>query len=91
MPCLLALLAVFFPRVVIVLLFLVSDWLESGFASVHWLWPVLGFFLLPFTTLAYALAINQQGELDGLYIILMVIAVLMDIGTWSGGPMSRRS
>jgi len=89
MPCLLALLAIFFPRIVIVLVVIFSDWLGHAYQTM--LWPLLGFFLVPFTTLAYALAINQSGSVDGIYVIVVIIAVLMDIGAWSGGPASRRS
>ena len=89
MPCLVALIAVFFPRVVIVLLFLFErGWLDGAYETT--LWPVLGFIFMPFTTLGYALAINQAGALTGLYLVLFVIAVLMDLGAWGGGPTARR-
>jgi len=89
MGCLLALIAVFFPRVIIVLLFLFNQpWLSGPYETV--LWPVLGFIFAPFTTLAYALALNQAGELNGLYLLVFVIAVLMDLGAWGGGPVAKR-
>jgi CDP-diglyceride synthetase len=89
MPCLLALLAVFFPRVVIVLLVIFSDWLGRAFENQ--LWPLAGFLLMPFTTLAYAVAINMEGAVEGIYLVLVVVAALMDTGAWSGGSLSRRS
>ena len=87
MPCLLALIAVFFPRVIIVLLFLFTDYLEV-YETV--LWPVLGFLLAPFTTLAYALGMNAHGSISGIYLVIVVIAVLMDLGAWGGGGTAKR-
>jgi len=52
MPCLLALLALISPRLVLFLLWIFSDVLTHAFSS--WILPLLGFFLLPWTTLAYA-------------------------------------
>ncbi len=51
MPCVLVLIAFFFPRVVIVLLALLTNYMGSAYHSL--LWPVLGFFFMPCTTLAY--------------------------------------
>lgn len=89
MPCLLALLAVFFPRIVIVLVFVFSRYLQSAYETL--LWPVLGFIFMPFTTLAYAFAVNStNGNVNGMYLAVVVIAVLMDLGSWSGGATARR-
>jgi len=89
LPCLLALIAVFFPRLIIVLLFVFNNaWLSGAYETV--LWPVLGFVFTPFATLAYALAINQAGELNGLYLFVFVLAILMDLGSWGGGGESAR-
>ena len=85
MPCLLSLIAIFFPRLIIVLLFLFTDYLEVYDTVI---WPVVGFIFLPFATLAYALAINGAGELDGIYLLIFVVAVLMDLGSWGGGSHS---
>lgn len=88
MGCLLVLLALAFPRIVILLLAVCSNFLGNAYDSA--LWPVLGFFFMPFTTLAYALAINQAGSVDGLYLVLVVIAVLVDIGAIGGGGHHAR-
>lgn len=88
MPCLLALIAVFFPRLVIVLIFLFSNYFDRAYETI--LWPVLGFIFLPFTTLAYAFAMNDGGALTGIYLLIFVIAVLMDLGAWGGGTKVPR-
>ena len=52
MGCLLALLALISPRLALFLLAIFSDVLSRAYDS--WVIPLLGFFLLPWTTLAYA-------------------------------------
>ncbi len=90
MGCLLALLALITPRVVIVLIFLFSGYLGSAYETV--LWPVLGFIFFPLTTLAYAFAINSNGSVDGIYLVLVVVAVLIDLGSFGGSSaISRKS
>ena len=81
----------FFPRIVIVLVWLFSDWLEAAYTT--WLWPVLGFFFLPLTTLAYAAAWHMQpsGSVSGLGVALIVVAVLIDIGMIGGGAHGAKS
>ena len=88
MPCLAALLAVFFPRLVIALVFVFSRYLEQAYDT--WYWPVLGFVFMPFTTLAYAFALNHGQGLIGVHLAVFVIAVLMDIGALSGGGYASR-
>jgi hypothetical protein len=89
MPCLIAAIALFFPRIVIVVMFLFTTYLHTAYQTV--LWPLLGFIFLPLTTLAYAFAINQHGSLDGLYLAIFVIAVLVDLGVFGGsGAAAKR-
>lgn len=83
MPCLLGCLALAVPRVVIILLFLFSDYLEHAYITT--IWPVLGFIVFPTTTLAYAFAMNENHSLTGVYLVLFVIAVLIDLGLIGGG------
>lgn len=88
MPCCLLLVLAFFgPRVAIVLLALFSTFFERAFDGL--ILPVLGFFFLPFTTLAYAFAINSRGEVAGFHMVLVVLAVLIDLGAFGGGARER--
>ena len=48
------------PRFIMVLLWLFSDYLSEAYGT--WVWPLIGFFILPTTTLCYAVAVQ---ELDG--------------------------
>lgn len=89
MPCLVALLALSAPRLTIVLLVIFSDWIGGAYQTVFW--PFLGFLFLPYTTLAYALAIHQAGSVTGGWLMLVVIAVVVDLGSTGGGGRSARS
>ena len=50
-----------------------------------WVLPLIGFFVLPTTTLAYAIAENETRGLRSWGLILVVLAVLIDVGMWGGG------
>lgn len=88
MPCLLALIAFFFPRVVIALLVIFGDYIGRAYETT--LWPLLGFFFAPFTTLTYAWAINSQGSVSGFPLIVMIIAILLDLGIIGGGAKAKK-
>lgn len=82
-------LGLFFPRVVIILLVILTDYIGHAYAS--FIWPLLGFFFAPFTTLAYAVCVNQGGGLQGGWIALFVVGILLDLGAIGGGTKSRRA
>ncbi|MCX6623999.1 MAG: hypothetical protein NTY38_23645 [Acidobacteria bacterium] len=89
MPCFVGLLAIAFPRVILVLVWLFSNYLGRAYHTM--MWPLLGFFFLPLTTLAYAWAMNAgRGSVQGIYLVAVVIAVLVDLGLLGGGGWSRR-
>jgi hypothetical protein len=88
MPCLVAIIAAMFPRLAIVLLVIFSDYI--GRAFVNDLWAFLGFLFLPYTTLAYALAMNANQGVDGIYLVILIVAVLADLGVLGGGASARR-
>jgi hypothetical protein len=88
MPCLVGCLALAAPRFAIILVVIFSDYIGRAFQST--LWPLLGFFFMPLTTLAYAWAMNSNGSVAGIYLVFVVIAVLLDLGL-VGGSASRRA
>jgi len=90
MPCFVAALAFFFPRITIILVALLSDYIGRAFNN-EVLWPILGFLFMPYTLLAYAFAMNQNsGSVSGLYLALVVVAVLFDFGVLGGGARTSR-
>lgn len=91
MPCFVGCLALASPRLALALVWLFSDYL--GRAYENWLFPLLGFFFLPLTTLTFAFGINSLGSpgaMSPLGWLLTAIAVIVDLGLWSGGGKSAR-
>ncbi|HXM37945.1 MAG TPA: hypothetical protein VN908_04700 [Gemmatimonadales bacterium] len=78
MPLLLALLALFTPRIAIVLLWLFTNWFDGLFASS--LWPILGFIFLPTTLLWYTAVQYWFGGVWSLWpIVGLVISLAIDV------------
>ena len=89
MACLVGLLALVAPRFAIVLVVLFSDAIGTAFGT--FLWPLLGFFFLPLTVLAYTWAWHHgAGSIDGIGLVLVVIAVLIDLGIIGGHATRAR-
>ncbi|HVR30161.1 MAG TPA: hypothetical protein VMS86_11585 [Thermoanaerobaculia bacterium] len=88
MPCLGVLFALITPRLLIVILWLFSEWFTGIFDSL--LWPILGFFFLP-TTLLWYTAVQHWwgGEWQALQIIGLVIALLIDTSPAAGKRRER--
>jgi len=76
------------PRFVIAMLALFTNYLQTVYTGLFI--PLLGFFFMPFTTLAYAWSINTTGEVSGLQLFVVIIAVLIDLGVVGGGANRRR-
>jgi hypothetical protein len=89
MPCLLLLVVLAFPRIVLAVLFFTSNYLDKAYHGLLVL--ILGFVFLPLTTLAYAWMHNSGMPIEGLNLILLVLAVVIDLGGLSGGEYHRRS
>ena len=88
MPCLVGCLALTAPRLAIVLVVFFSDYIGRAYEST--LWPFVGFLFMPLTTLAYAWAINSRGSVSGFYLVVVVVAVLMDLGLVGGSAAKQR-
>jgi hypothetical protein len=82
--CLIVLFVLLLPRTIMVVLWLFSDYLSTAFGT--WVWPLIGFFILPTTTLAYAVAENRYGGVSGgMGLVLVILGVLVDLGAIGGG------
>lgn len=88
MCCVLALLAFVGPRLVLFLMWLFTNYLSRAFEG--FLLPLLGFLLLPWTTIAWAIAQNEFGGTSGIGLLVIVIGFLADIGVLGGGARGRR-
>ncbi len=89
MPCLLLLLSLAFPRVVIVLMYLLSNYLERAYHSL--LLIVIGFLFLPLTTIVYAWIVNSHHAVEGPYLIAVIVCVLADLGMLGHGASRSKS
>ena len=78
-----------FPRVVLALLFLLSNYLERAYHGL--LLPLLGFIFLPVTTIVYAWLVNTHCPLDGINLLYPDRGVLIDAGGFGGGEWHRRA
>lgn len=81
MSCLLGCLAFAAPRALLAILW-AQGYVERAFETV--LWPALGFALMPLTTAAYAWAIAARGSVEGAHFVIVVLAVLADLGVIGG-------
>ena len=89
MPCLLVILLLAFPRIALALLFFFSSYLERAYHGL--ILPLLGFVFLPLTTLAYAWMVNTRQPTAGINLLILVVAVVIDVGGLGGGEYHRRS
>jgi hypothetical protein len=88
MPFIVGCLALSAPRFAIILVAIFSDYIGHAYQST--LWPLLGFLFMPMTTLAYAWAINSNRSVAGMYLVVVVVAVLLDLGLVGGSASQRR-
>jgi hypothetical protein len=87
-PCFAVLLAFISPRLAIIFVAIFSDILTRAFDS--WVLPFIGFFILPWTTLAYAVMWDVgTREVTGFEWFVVVLAFLLDLGSYFGGNRAR--
>jgi hypothetical protein len=88
MPCLVALFALISPRLALFVLWLFTDVLEDAYEE--WIVPLIGFFILPWTTLAYAVMyVSGANEVSGFEWFIVVFAFFVDLASWAGGSRAR--
>ena len=76
------------PRLALFVLWIFSDLLSRAFDD--WFVPFLGFFLLPWTTLAYA-AMWSSGPngVEGFEWFIVILAFVFDLGSYASGRRQR--
>lgn len=84
MPCLLLLVILLFPRVTLILMWFLSNYLQRAFHD-NLLLPILGFLFLPLTTIVYAWELNNGMPTAGINLLWLLIAVVVDLGGLGGG------
>jgi len=78
MPCLFAIFALATPRLVIVCLWLLSNWFKGMFDTA--LWPIVGFIFLPTSFLWYTAVLHWWGGQWSFWpVVGLVIALMIDV------------
>lgn len=89
MGCFVALFALISPRLALFFIWIFSSLLARAYDD--WIVPVLGFFLLPWTTLAYAVMWDVGGHgVHGIEWFFVALAFLLDLSSWFGGSSQRQ-
>ncbi len=87
MGCFVVLFGLAVPRVLMFFIWLLTNGFERAYDTR--LWPFLGFFFMPYTTLAYMMAMLLNGFLSGIWLVFFIIAVFIDLG--QGGHATHRT
>jgi hypothetical protein len=89
-PCIAAVFAFISPRLAIIVVALFSNVLSRAFDS--WFLPLIGFFILPWTTLAYAIMWDVgTHRVNGFEWFVVGLAFLADLGSYGGTARGRRA
>ena len=86
--CFVLLLGAFAPRLALALMALFNDEITKAFDG-SWVIPLIGWFLLPYTTLAYVLLSWWTGDVSGFDWFLVALAFVLDLGSYTGGYARR--
>ena len=80
MSCLSQIVFLVLPRIVLVLVYLNSDYLQQA-ANRGLLLPLVGFVFLPLTVLAYALMVDVGQSDTSIGFLLLIISMATDLGS----------
>jgi len=88
LPCLLLIVVLAFPRLVLALMWFFSTYLDKAYHG-EFLVPLLGFIFLPLTTIVYAWEINSGMPTEGVNLLWLLLAVIIDLGGIGGGARRK--
>ncbi|HEY7619122.1 MAG TPA: hypothetical protein VH834_05080 [Solirubrobacteraceae bacterium] len=89
MGCLLVLVAGFFPRVALVIVWIATNLVDRAFST--WVIPLLGLIFLPFTTLIYALVWIPGVHLGNGRWIWVAIAFVVELIGYAGNARANQA
>lgn len=82
MQYLITLILTLFPRALVILVKVLTDWFDPVFRG--WLWIILGAILTPCTLLWYSVVINWfYGQWGIWQILILIVAIIIDLVAWS--------
>lgn len=74
--CFLVVFSFFVPRLILIGTVLFTDWIDQAYETA--IWPFLGWFFMPLTTLAYMGAM-LHGGVEGGWMIACMLAIIVDV------------
>ncbi|HSG12587.1 MAG TPA: hypothetical protein VLA22_01830 [Gaiellaceae bacterium] len=86
--CLIFLMALFAPRVAFALIWIFGDRVDLAFSS--WVWALLLLIFLPWTGIMYSVMWSPVVGVDGAEWIVIVLAVIVDLMSWSARAAKSR-
>ena len=89
MGCIFVLIALFSPRLAVVLMWIFTPWVDRAFGPI--IWPILGIIFLPFTTLMYVILWGPTGNLTGWDWLWLILAVVIDVSHYGASAYSNRN
>ena len=89
MPCLVALFALISPRLALFLIYLFTDRMTIAFTS-GWV-GLIGFFFLPWTTLAWTVCYTPFLGVTGFGWFIVILGFVIDISSWVSSGKVKRS
>lgn len=87
--CLLAMLAAFAPRLVLILAWIFGTRWDLVWRG-NWFLPILGIIFLPYTTVMYMLVWSPVGGIVGFDWLWLALGLMMDLMKWGMIGNSRR-
>ncbi len=76
------------PRIAFLAVWIFGDRVGAAFST--WIWPLLGFLFLPWTTLMYVLAWGPLNGVSGWGWVVVGFGVFLDVCTYSGRFAKQR-
>ena len=65
-----------------------TNWFSAAFNTI--LWPIIGFLLMPYTPGLHAAMRGIMTSVNGGWLVLVIVAVLVDLGGQGGSTRRRR-
>jgi hypothetical protein len=88
MGCLFGIVAGFFPRVALIIVWIATDLVDRAYST--WLIPLLGLFVLPFTTLVYALVWTPVVHVGNGRWVWVALAFVIELAGYAGTGRTNR-
>jgi hypothetical protein len=89
MGCLIAILAIFSPRFLLIILWIFTNMVDRAFDT--WIIPFLGLILAPFATVIYVLVYSPIEGVSAFGWILVFLGLFLDLGAYGTSYRGYRS